>query len=70
MPPRKQLTPSQLDTTPATEAHMRNAAIRAVDDPAKLAQAARIVTAALERGRLRLADLTPPASGARKAAGQ
>jgi hypothetical protein len=37
-------------------------AVRAVDDPAQLAKAARIVRAALERKRLRLADLGVPDS--------
>jgi hypothetical protein len=41
---------------------MRRAANRAVDDPAQLARAARIVRAALARQRLTLDDLTPPAT--------
>jgi hypothetical protein len=45
-------------TAAATEEHMRRAAIRALDDPAQLARAARIVRAALARQRLTLADLT------------
>jgi hypothetical protein len=39
---------------------MRNAAIRAVDDPVTLAKAARIIRAAIERGRLTKADLDGP----------
>lgn len=46
-------------TAAATEAHLRNSAHRAVDDPAQLARAARIVRAALARQRLTLSDLTP-----------
>ncbi|WP_406306262.1 hypothetical protein OHA61_34090 [Streptomyces sp. NBC_00885] len=54
-------------TTAATEAHARNAAHRAVDDPAQLARAARIVRAALARQRITLAELTPlPASPRRR----
>ena len=45
------------NTVPATAAHVRNAAERAVDDPVQLARAARIVRAALARQRLTLADL-------------
>lgn len=48
------------DTAPARAEHERRAAERAVDDPAKLARAARIVRAALARQRLTLADLTGP----------
>lgn len=44
-------------TAPARNAALRNAALRATDDPATLARAARIVRAALERGRLSAADL-------------
>jgi hypothetical protein len=36
---------------------MQNAALRAIDDPAVLARAARIVRVALERQRLTLNDL-------------
>jgi hypothetical protein len=46
-----------VDTSPARKQMMRNAADRAVDDPAQLAQAARIVRAALARQRLTLADV-------------
>jgi hypothetical protein len=46
-------------TAAATQAVQRYAAERAVDDPAKLAKAARIVRAALARHRLSLDDLTP-----------
>ena len=41
----------------------RNAAVRALDDPAKLARAARIVRAALERQRLTLDDLRQSGDG-------
>ncbi|MGH3521954.1 MAG: hypothetical protein ACRDU4_03780 [Mycobacterium sp.] len=47
------------DMRRATEAHQTHAAHRAVDDPAQLARAARIVRAALARKGLSLADLTP-----------
>lgn len=50
--------PRHYVTAPAQEANKRNAALRAIDDPAKLARAARIVRAALERQRLTLEDLT------------
>lgn len=46
-------------TGPATAAVQQYAAERAIDDPAKLAKAARIVRIALERKRLKLADLLP-----------
>ena len=36
-----------------------NAAVRAIDDPAKLRKAARIVRVAIERGRLDVADVVP-----------
>jgi hypothetical protein len=45
-------------TAAATAANMRTAAIRAVEDPASLAKAARIVRAALARQALTPADLT------------
>lgn len=44
-------------TAPARRAQLRNAALRATDDPAQLARAARIVRAALERGKLTPDDL-------------
>ncbi|WP_432886785.1 hypothetical protein ACQPYH_04160 [Kribbella sp. CA-245084] len=44
-------------TAPARNAALRNAALRATDDPVRLARAARIVRAALERGRLTTDDL-------------
>lgn len=44
-------------TAAATAGHMRAAAIRAVDDPAQLAKAARIVRAALARQVLTEDDL-------------
>jgi hypothetical protein len=43
--------------TAASAGHMRNAANRAVDDPAQLARAARIVRAALQRRVLTPRDL-------------
>lgn len=46
----------------------RQVAIRAIDDPVKLAKAARIVRAALERNRLTLADLDPQGEGDHAAA--
>jgi hypothetical protein len=52
----------------ARDTHQRNAAHRAVDDPAKLAAAARIVRAALARKRLALTDLTPLPDTRRKSA--
>jgi hypothetical protein len=45
-------------TDAATAGHMRRAALRAVDDPATLAKAARIVRAALARRVLTPRDLT------------
>lgn len=48
-------------TAAATEAAANLHALRAVDDPVKLAKAARIIRAALERKRLTLADLTESA---------
>lgn len=44
-------------TAAAAERNRELGAIRAIDDPAKLARAARIVRIALERQRLSLADL-------------
>ncbi len=44
-------------TAAATEAVQHYAAERAIDDPVKLARAARIVRLALARKRLKLADL-------------
>lgn len=49
---------SKAQTVNATEAVQRYAAERAIDDPVKLARAARIVRLALERNRLSVADLT------------
>jgi hypothetical protein len=57
------LTDGQRRTRRATEAHLQNAAIRALDDPARLAQAARIIRVALERNRISLADLAPAPDG-------
>lgn len=45
------------DTGPAVEKVQQLAAERAIDDPAKLDRAARIVRTALARRRLTLADL-------------
>ena len=47
-------------TASARALHLRRAAIRALDDPIALDRAARIVRAALERGRLTRADLEGP----------
>jgi hypothetical protein len=47
-------------TLAASREHQRRAAVRALDDPAQLARAARIVRAALERGQLVPADLDGP----------
>ena len=56
-------------TDAATAARLRNQASRAVDDPVKLARAARIVRVALARKKLTLAELTaPPADGGVSAA--
>jgi hypothetical protein len=55
-PPRN--TPEH--TAPGRAAMLRNAAVRALDDPIALARAARIVRAALERGRLTPDDIQPP----------
>ncbi len=49
------------DPAPAQEAWRLKSAERAVDDPAKLARAARIIRAALARGVLTPADLTADA---------
>ena len=46
-------------TASATEAVKQYAAERAIDDPVKLARAARIVRIALARQRLTLAELSP-----------
>jgi hypothetical protein len=53
-------------TAAATEANSQYAADRAVDDPIKLAKAARIVRTALARQRLTLADLKPPTTRTRR----
>lgn len=42
----------------AIERNQQLAADRAIDDPAKLARAARIIRTALERGRISVEDLT------------
>jgi hypothetical protein len=46
-------------TSKARERQQQNAALRALDDPVKLAQAARVVRAALERRKLTVSDLLP-----------
>lgn len=46
-------------TASATEAVKQYAAERAIDDPVKLARAARIVRVALERQRLTLDEIAP-----------
>ncbi len=43
-----------------TEPNLDRAAVRALDDPVKLARAARIIRVALERRRIALAELMPP----------
>ncbi len=48
------------NTAPAIEATQQHAADRAIDDPVKLARAARIVRTALARQRLTLDELLPP----------
>lgn len=53
---------SAFRTSAATEAVQQYAAERAIDDPAKLARAARIVRLALARKRLTLDELTPPST--------
>lgn len=49
--------PTPEDLAKARAVQQRNAAIRAIDDPVKLARAARIVRVALERQRLSMDDL-------------
>lgn len=49
--------PEPSRTAAATAAVQQHAAERAIDDPAKLAKAARVVRLALERQRLSLDDL-------------
>lgn len=49
-------------TVAAASANQQYATERAVDDPVKLARAARIIRLALERNRLSVSDLTLPAS--------
>jgi hypothetical protein len=51
---------SKEQTAAAIAAVKQYAAERAVDDPAKLARAARIVRVALARQRLAMTDLLPP----------
>jgi hypothetical protein len=53
---------SRAQTENARAASMQYAAERAIDDPAKLAKAARIVRLALARGRLTPDELAPPVS--------
>lgn len=48
---------AQAAPLPAIERNRELGALRAIDDPAKLARAARIVRLALERQRISLADL-------------
>lgn len=57
-------TPRTTQQTEKARAELlRRSAIRATDDPVKLARAARIVRAALERNRLTLADLVQAPHG-------
>lgn len=51
------MAPRPVDTKPARQAKLINAANRAVDDRATLMRAARIVRAALNRGALTATDL-------------
>lgn len=51
--------PGSVQTSKARDAWIEQAAVRALDDPAKLARAARIVRVALERQRLSLDDIRP-----------
>jgi len=53
---------SSARTEAAHREHLLRSAHRAVDDPAKLARAARIVRAALARQKLTLAELTTPST--------
>lgn len=53
---------SKVRTAAATAAIQEHAALRAIDDPAKLAKAARIVRLALARQRLTLDELTAPST--------
>ena len=48
------------NTAAATEAVKRYADERAIDDPVKLARAARVVRTALARKRLTIEELLPP----------
>jgi hypothetical protein len=50
------------NTGPAVEAIKTYAAERAINDPVKLARAARIVRTALARKKLSVNDIMPPAS--------
>jgi hypothetical protein len=62
---------TQYRTAAATEAVKQYAAERAIDDPAKLDRAARIVRAALERNRLSIDELLTddrPSDGGGRAA--
>jgi hypothetical protein len=54
--------PQRTNTAPATEAVKQYAAERAIDDPVKLAQAARIIRTALARQRLTIDELTSDTS--------
>ena len=55
--------PIRPNTAPAVEAIQRNAAQRAIDDPVKLARAARIIRTALARQRITLDELTRADAG-------
>lgn len=57
-------TPNRARTAAARRAHMFKAADRAVDDPAKLAKAARIVKRAIQRGALDPSDVLADRNGA------
>lgn len=56
--------PDRQRTAAAAERNKQLAAERALDDPAKLERAARLIRLALERGRLAPADILPDADRA------
>ncbi|WP_030443145.1 hypothetical protein [Actinoplanes subtropicus] len=66
MDPKTHVGPRGLqrtNTAAATEARKRKTAVRAIDDPAKLARAARIVRAALASDRITIDELTTDVPG-------
>jgi hypothetical protein len=54
---------SEAQTRAAINERVRRQAVRATEDPARLAYAAKIVRAALERNKLTLADIQPDGGG-------